>query len=156
MPGGGIRAAAEISKAVPQTVVLMLTVSEEREDLLAAVRAGAAGYVLKDSAPDDLCNAIHSVLAGEGFLASRLVAPMMNELRNHGADSTHEWGFRQGLSYREGEVLALLRAGRTTSEIAYDLSISAVTVRRHISATLQKLHVRDRKELLMFVERSTN
>ena len=156
MPGGGIRAAAEISSALPDTPILMLTVSAEDDDLIAAVRAGASGYILKDGDPERIPRALRSVLAGEGVIEGPLVTRLLDELRARGSRRRGIPG-RNGaeLTERESEVLDLLGEGRTTSEIAYALSISDVTVRRHVSELVKKARLRDRSELLgLLKERS--
>ena len=152
IPGGGIRAAAEISAKLPETAIVVLTFSRREEDVLAALRAGVSGYLLKDLAPERLPEALRSVLRGEAAIQESLVGTLINEIRASRRSSVRVVD-RIGaeLTPRETEVLDLLREEKTTGEIAYALSISEVTVRRHISEIVKKLRVRDRKEVLRVV-----
>lgn len=148
MPGGGIAAAARITEELPGTAVVMLTVSRDDEDLFAALRAGARGYLLKDMDPGRLAAALRGVLSGEAALPRTLVARLIGEFRVDGRPS-RRLGRRRGatLTAREGEVLELLRREMTTAEIAHRLGVADVTVRRHVSAILAKLRVPDRKAM---------
>jgi DNA-binding NarL/FixJ family response regulator len=146
MPGGGILAAAEIAAHLPDTSVVMLTVSCSDDDLFAALKAGAAGYLLKDTDPTRLPLALRGVLAGEAAVPRALVARVINEFRSAGP--RHRLlvrGHRPArLTTREWEVLEGLGQGLTTAEISERLFVSAVTVRSHISAILRKLDVPNR------------
>ena len=146
MPGGGIDAAAEITRAVPDVAVVMLTQSVEEDDLFDALRAGASGYLLKDSDPATLGDSLRSVLAGEGAMAPRLVARIMAEFR---APSKRRLGRKSPaaakLSAREWEVMQLLVEGLSTEEVAARLFLSPTTVRVHVSTVLKKLRVKDRE-----------
>jgi DNA-binding NarL/FixJ family response regulator len=144
MPGGGIQAAAAIAATAPQTAVVMLTVSDSTEHLLAALRAGAVGYLPKDIPPDRLAAALRGVLAGEPALPRALVGPVLDKLRNRPEAAIGE----VGLTPREIEIMRMLRAGLRTAEIGRSLSLSPVTVRRHISAAVGKLGVANREEAL--------
>jgi DNA-binding NarL/FixJ family response regulator len=153
MPGNGITAAARIHAALPDTSVVMLTVSTNDSDLFDALRAGAAGYLLKDTDPERLPHALRGVLEGEAALPRALVARLIEEFR--GREHRRVSLFKRRsveLTSREWQVLELLRNGLTTGEIADQLVISRVTVRTHVSAILKKLHVRDRKEALELFE----
>ena len=156
MPGGGIRAAAEITSALPGTAVVMLSVSAEDEDLLAALRAGALGYVLKNGRPLRIAEAVQAAAAGHGAIDATLVPRVLGELRSRRSVTTSIPGLNLELTNRERDVLELLREGKTTSEIAYGLSISDVTVRRHISELVRKAGVADRKALLSLFEERSN
>lgn len=146
MPGGGgIDAAAEISARLPGTAIVMLTVSAEEQDLFDAIRAGAAGYLLKDIDPARLPAALEGVLAGEAAIPRRLVGRIVEELSERSRRRVpleHRGGAE--LTSREWETVELLRDGASTAEVAERLSISQVTVRRHVSEVLRKLHVPDR------------
>lgn len=154
MPGGGIRAAAEIAGQLPRTVIVMLTVSRDDDDLFDALRAGASGYLLKDTSPERLPMALHGVLEGEAAVPRALVARMIDELRSRGARRRIPRLRRRGveLSRREWEVLELMREGLTTKQIAERLFVSPITVRRHISGVLAKLDVPDRASALALLE----
>lgn len=145
MPGNGIAAAAEISSQLPATAVVMLTVSQNDDDLFAALRAGAVGYLLKDTDPERLPMALLGVLRGEGALPRTLVARLVEEFRGRGKRRLTLSGERKvELTPREWEVLEGLRDGRSTEELAGQLFVSQVTVRTHVSAILKKLKVPDR------------
>lgn len=155
MPGNGIQATREITAALPDTAVVMLTVSRDDEDLFDAIRAGAAGYLLKDTAPGRLPNALRGVLAGEAALPRTLASRLMDEFRSQGRRRRMlGLGKRMPeLTPREWDTLELLRDGLSTAEIAERLQVSPVTVRRHVSAILGKLRVPDRAAALELLER---
>jgi DNA-binding NarL/FixJ family response regulator len=145
MPGGGIRAAEQIAVALPEAAVVMLTVSRDDNDLFAALRAGASGYLLKDMDPDRLPMALEGVLRGEAALPRNLVARLMEEFRSRGRRRmTLPNRQAASLTSREWEVLERMGKGLKTGEIAADLGVSSVTVRTHVSAILRKLQVPDR------------
>jgi DNA-binding NarL/FixJ family response regulator len=153
MPGGGLEAARHISERAPETAVVMLTVSDSTEDVLAALRAGAVGYLPKDTRPDRLAAALCGVLKGEAALPRALVGRVLSEFRGLSApiaDPLRVGGVE--LTGRESEILRLLRAGRSTVEIGELLSLSPITVRRHISSGVAKLGVADRKAALRAIE----
>lgn len=149
MPGGGIQAAAAIAALVPATAIVMLTVSDSTEHLLGALRAGAVGYLPKDMPPDRLPAALRGVLAGETALPRALVGPVLGKLRElPGNASDVLRAGTLGLTGREDEIMRLLRSGLRTADIGRTLSLSPVTVRRHISTAVAKLGVADRSEAI--------
>jgi DNA-binding NarL/FixJ family response regulator len=154
MPGSGIAAAAEISALVPETAIIMLTVSLADEDLFAALRAGASGYLLKDTNPTRLPLALEGVLRGESALPRVLVGRLIEEFR--GRERRRRIPLvaqnKAKLTSREWEVLELLREGRSTAEIADRLYVTRVTVRSHVAAILRKLKVSDRVSAVRLFE----
>jgi DNA-binding NarL/FixJ family response regulator len=148
MPGSGIRAAAEISATLAGVHILMLTVSRDDNQLFDALKAGAAGCLLKDMDPGTLPDAVRRVAAGEAVLPGRLARRLIDELRF--GDSHPSRGpvdnLRVPVTPREREVLEMLGERRSTAEMADRLKLSPVTVRRHISALLPKLAVSSREE----------
>ena len=158
MPGSGIKAAEEIGQALPGTTVVMLTVSRDDDDLFAALRAGASGYLLKDTDPSRLPFALRGVLEGEAALPRGLVARLIEEFRTRGKRRRLPLMRQRGveLTEREWEVLEFLHDGLSTAEIAERLSISPVTVRRHVSEILKKLRVTSREEAVKLMEQSEN
>ena len=153
MPGGGIAAAAEISRRLPDAVIVMLTVSREDADLFDALRAGAAGYLLKDIDPARLPVALEGVLAGEAALPRGLVTRLVQEFRTRSKSKRLLAGFAGAkLTDREWDVLELMREGQSTAEIAARLAIAPVTVRRHISEILRKLRVTDREAAVRLLD----
>jgi DNA-binding NarL/FixJ family response regulator len=154
MPGSGIKAAEEIVQSLPGTTVVMLTVSRDDDDLFAALRAGASGYLLKDTDPARLPFALRGVLEGEAALPRGLVARLIDEFRTRGKRRRLPLMRQRGveLTEREWEVLDFLQDGLATAEIAERLSISPVTVRRHVSEILKKLRVTTREEAVRLLE----
>ena len=153
MPGSGIRAAGEITKALPDTAVVMLTASRDDEDLFDALRAGASGYLLKDMDPDRLAAALRGVMAGEAALPRSLALKVMRQLQ-----SPTRRVFRPSnsssatrLTSRETEVLEMMAEGLSTEQIAEKLFIGKVTVRTHVSNVLKKLRVPDRDAAVRLV-----
>ncbi|MEW6163562.1 MAG: response regulator transcription factor [Pseudomonadota bacterium] len=142
MPGiGGIAAARQIAERLPAVRIMMLTVAEEPESLLAALKAGAHGYVLKGVAAHELRGIIRNVAAGEAYVTPTLAAEMLTEFsrpRPPDAFST--------LTARETEVLELLSRGLTNREIGERLHLAEKTVKHYMTVILQKLHVRTRTE----------
>jgi DNA-binding NarL/FixJ family response regulator len=146
MPGGGITAAREITTAQPEVAVVMLTHSAEDEDLFDSLRAGASGYLLKDSDPATLADALRSAVAGEALMPPRLVARIMDEFRAPGRRRfTRRSPAAARLSTREWEVMQLLGEGLSTEQAAARLFLSPTTVRVHVSSVLRKLRVKDRE-----------
>jgi DNA-binding NarL/FixJ family response regulator len=158
MPGGGIRAAEEIHRELPEAAIVMLTVSADAGDLFDALRAGASGYLLKDADPTRLPHALRGVLDGEAALPRTLTARLIEEFRERGRRRRLRLGRRRTveLTPREWDVLELLNERRTTSEMADRLTISPVTVRRHVSEILHKLQVPDRAAALRLLARRSD
>lgn len=147
MPGNGIAAADEIGRRVPEAAVVMLTVSQGDEDLFDALEAGAIGYLLKDTSPLRLPDALRAVLRGEAALPPHLVTKVVSEFRQRRRRRRVPLPGRKpvDLTDREREVLAMMRDGLTTAEMAERLFVAPVTVRTHIAAILRKLRVPDRR-----------
>jgi DNA-binding NarL/FixJ family response regulator len=148
MPGGGPSAASKITSSLPSTLVLMLTVSRDNEDVLESLRRGAIGYLLKDMNPASLPVAVRAALGGEGVLPRSLAAGLIEEFRRRPETRRPSGQPRDqpALSSREWEILELLAEGARTAEMAERLFLSQVTVRRHISSILSKLGVSSREE----------
>ena len=145
MPGDGITAAREISSQLPQTAVVMLTASREDEDLFDSLKAGASGYLLKDTDPAELSAALQGVLAGEAAMSPALVSRLIEQLRGpRRSPLTRKSSAASRLSARELEVMELLAEGLSTEEVADRLFLSPTTVRVHVSTSLRKLRVSDR------------
>jgi DNA-binding NarL/FixJ family response regulator len=146
MPGNGITAAREISRSLPGTAVVMLTASAEDDDLFDSLRAGASGYLLKDTDSGLLVDELRCVLAGEAAMSRRLVGRIMEEFRS---PATPRFARRSRasakLSPREWEVMELLGEGLSTDEVARRLFLSPTTVRVHVSGVVRKLRVKDRE-----------
>lgn len=154
MPGGGIRAASQISKALPDASILILTVSRSDDDLFEALTAGAMGYLLKDTDPDHLPDALRKVLAGEAALPPALAARLVTEFRSRAKRRVlpQVRGRDVELTQKEWQVLDGMRDGLSTKEIADQLFVAPATVRSHVSAILKKLAVQDREAALRLLE----
>jgi DNA-binding NarL/FixJ family response regulator len=148
----GLEACAALRERRPQTYVLMLTVSEEEPDLYAALRVGAAGYLLKDMPPDELIEAVLAVARGEPRIAQAMASRMLVELGS-GAAGRGSGDPIDRLSDREREVLGLLSEGLRNREIAERLVISEATVKTHVRRVLEKLRFRNRAEAAAFAAR---
>ncbi len=142
----GIEATATIRRQLPDTEVIALTSVLEDEKVFGAIRAGAIGYLLKDTEADELCRAIKAAAAGQVQLSPQAAARLMREVRP--PDSPDE------LTPRETEVLRLLARGLANKEIARDLSIGEKTVKTHVSNILSKLGVLSRTQAALYAVRA--
>ena len=147
MPGGGLTAARQIGAACPATRIVMLTVSEDEDDLLAAVKAGASGYVLKGAGGSELVGVIRSVNAGEVYVAPALAWGMLRELQTPRTSPYDE------LTDREREVLELVAEGLSNQEIGARLGLAEKTIKHYMTNILGKLQVRSRVEAALLVAR---
>lgn len=154
MPGGGSNAAAIINKELPDTAIVILTVSRSDDDLFEALTAGAMGYLLKDTDPDHLPVALRSVLAGEAALPPALAARLVREFRSRAnrRKLPQVQGRDVELTQKEWEVLDGMRQGLSTKEIADQMFVGSATVRSHVSAILKKLAVPDRQSALRLLD----
>lgn len=151
MPGlDGIEATRRILRERPATRVIALTSFLDDEKVLPAVRAGAAGYLLKDVEPEQLVRAIRTVHGGEALLHPAATATVMRELADH-AEPADEADL--GLTGREREVLALVARGLPNKLIAHELGIAEKTVKTHMSSILAKLGVTDRTQAALLAVR---
>jgi NarL family two-component system response regulator LiaR len=138
----GISATQAIRRDYPDTEVVALTSVLEDESVINAVRAGAIGYLLKDTQAEDLVKAIHAAAAGQVQLSPRAAERLMREIR---APESPE-----KLTERETEVLRLIALGKSNKEIASDLSISETTVKTHVSNILMKLNLPSRTRAALY------
>ncbi|GBD08134.1 Oxygen regulatory protein NreC [Candidatus Thermoflexus japonica] len=151
MPGmDGLAATHEICRIAPQTRVLVLSQHENREYVLPALRAGAAGYVLKRAPDDTLIRAIRAVYAGETYVDPRLAELLVEEVRRSTEGSADPL---DTLTEREREILILLAQGKSYQEIAQTLFISVKTVDFHRTNLMRKLGLKNRAELIQFAMR---
>jgi DNA-binding NarL/FixJ family response regulator len=141
----GIEAARTIHRLLPTTKVVMLTASDEEEDVYEALKAGASGYLLKETLLDDLPGAVRVVAQGLGLLLSPAIASkLVTEFKEPSRPSS-----AANLTSRELEVLRLVSQGRANAEIAEELCLSSHTVKRHVANILAKLHQRSRLDAVM-------
>ena len=145
MAGGGIHAVREITAASPLVRVVMLTVSENEEDVTAALRAGARGYVLKGVPARQLVDILRSVAAGEVYVTPSLAASLLYEL-SAGPPTKSVPNLLDDLTERERQILERVAVADSNKEIATHLHLSEKTVKHHVTNILQKLQARNRVE----------
>ena len=148
LPGmSGIQVLRELAPRLPETRIIMLTVSASDRDVLDAIRNGAAGYLTKDVTPESLARAVRAAYEGELVMPRRLAARLVLRLaRRSGPDPASEAEGVERLTARERDVLRLLADGLSDRDIATALTISTRTVETHVSSVLHKLGVRNRAE----------
>jgi DNA-binding NarL/FixJ family response regulator len=145
----GIEATRRIVSEHPEIKVLVLTTFDADSYVLQALRAGASGYVLKDSQPSAIISSILSVMSGERVMASAVANRVLDMLT--GATTPKE--FYDGLTAREIEIIKLLAIGQANKQIAYRLHISEKTVRNHVSHMYEKLGIYDRSQAVLYAVR---
>ena len=150
MPGmDGIEAARQITAAIPETRVLILTTFDLDEYVYRALRAGASGFLLKDTPPADLLAAIRVVAAGDALLAPSVTRRLIAQFARLPEPRQRPARTLDGVTDREREVLILVARGLTNSELADHLHVSPATAKTHVSRLLMKLHARDRTQLVI-------
>jgi DNA-binding NarL/FixJ family response regulator len=147
MPGSGLEAARGIAAACPATRVVMLTVSEDEDDLLAVMKAGASGYVLKGASAAELGRVLHAVAAGEVYVAPGLAWGLLREMSKPRTTPLDE------LTVREREVLELVAEGLSNQEIGDRLGLAEKTIKHYMTNILGKLQVRSRVEAALIAYR---
>ncbi|WP_305781157.1 response regulator [Nocardia nova] len=148
--GSGAQATAEVLRVSPRSRVLVLSASDERGDVLEAVKAGASGYLVKSASAAELIDAVRATAAGQAVFTPGLAGVVLGEFRRiagTGADRSAE---RPVLTDRETEVLRLVAKGLSAKQIATRLSVSHRTVENHVQATLRKLQLGNRVELTRY------
>jgi NarL family two-component system response regulator LiaR len=142
----GIEAIRIIKEKHPEDKILVLTSFAADDQVFPAIKAGAQGYLLKDSDPEDLVRAIHQVYQGDSFLSPAVARKVLEEV----FQKTEKPLSTDPLTKREVEVLQVLAKGKSNREIADQLTISETTVRTHVSNILAKLHLASRTEAALF------
>src|SRR6476661_9992159 len=138
----GIEATRAIADAVPTAKILMLTVSDEEEDLYEAVKAGATGYLLKEISIEEVANAIRAVVTGQSLISPSMASKLLSEFNNLAKKADEKQAVPSPrLTDRELEVLKLVAQGMSNREIATELYISENTVKNHVRNILEKLHL---------------
>jgi two-component system response regulator DegU len=155
----GLEATRKVKQEYPKIIVLILTMHENPDYLLEALRAGAAGYVLKDASHEEVVTAVRQALGGESpldpELAARLLRRLAAEENGRVEAPRNARGRREGLPHvepltpREGEVLQLMKLGHTNRQIARELVISPGTAKNHVEHIIQKLVVSDRTQAVV-------
>src|SRR5207302_1349908 len=148
----GIEATRAIADAVPTAKILMLTVSDEEEDLYEAVKAGATGYLLKEISIEEVANAIRAVVTGQSLISPSMASKLLSEFNNL-AKQAQQKVMVPKLTERELQVLKLVAQGMSNREVAEDLFISENTVKNHVRNILEKLHLHSRMEAVVYAVR---
>jgi DNA-binding NarL/FixJ family response regulator len=150
--GGCVLAVRRIADRAPTAVVLIVAPRLDNEALLAGVRAGAAGFISEALGASGLVRAVEVALNGESVIPRAGVGTLIDQLRDGTQEQTSVDGLELQLTRREADVLVRRREGMTTKEIAYELDLSAVTVRRHLSAVARKAKARQARPLTLALE----
>lgn len=154
MPGvSGIEATRRVRSLVPSVKVAILTVSESDEDLFAAVRAGATGYLLKEVSIEELADAVRAVARGHSLISPSMASRLLAEFNVLSRRVEEQQGTAPRLSERELEVLRLVARGLSNRDIAAELVIAENTVKNHVRNILEKLQLRSRMEAAMYAVR---
>lgn len=155
MPGmGGLEATRLIKAKQPETKIVMLTVSDDEQDLFEAVKSGAHGYMLKDLEASQFYEALNLIQQGEAILPTRLAGKLLEEFRNQAKNVTREQETNP-LSAREQEILCQVAEGLTNKEVGSSLFISENTVKFHMKNILDKLHLQNRAQVISWAARQS-
>jgi len=146
--GSGIALVRQVAQLDDRIRTVILTVSHDGDEMLGAIRAGADGFLTKDQAPERVVSVLHGVVAGEAALSRRMVGHLVRDVRagQRRISIATRLPHRERLTPRQLEVLQLIAAGNTTSEMAELLSLSPETVRWHVKSILRKLRAKTRAE----------
>ena len=155
MPGlDGIAATREVLGVSPDIKVAILTTFEQDDYIFGALSAGASGFVLKRTRPEDLIAAIHTIAAGDALLSPPITKRVIERMAGQAVPDAGASGRLDELTPREREVLELIARGLSNSEIAAALFIEESTVKTHVRRILMKLHLRDRVQAVIFAYES--
>ena len=149
----GVAATREICQRFPETKVVVLTTFDDNQYLTQALQYGAAGYLLKDTPPEELAQAIQAVHKGYTQLGPGLGKKVMAQIRNPSPNPPPGW---QELTPREQEILQLIATGASNREIAQELHITEKTVKNHVTNILSRLNLRDRTQAAILVNSINN
>lgn len=151
MPGtSGLEAINLMRDEVPQVKVIMLTVSEDSDDLIDALRAGARGYLLKNIEIDFLLDSIRRAAAGESVMSSQMITKLADSMRSSQKDTTPRQMSPAKLSPREREIIIMLARGSSNKEIARSLALAESTVKIHVQGILRKLNFASRVQAAVY------
>jgi DNA-binding NarL/FixJ family response regulator len=150
----GVEATRHISRDAPLTRVVVLTISDQEQDVMDAILAGACGYLLKDASIQELMRGIEAAGSGESIVSPTIAAKVLQRVRASSSQPEIEKTIRAELSEREIEVLKLIANGKDNAMIAAELHISPKTVKNHISNILMKLQIDNRIQAAVYAVRS--
>jgi len=154
MPGGGLNALSAIVERWPEARALVLTASESDDDVLAALRAGARGYVLKGVGASTLAEIVRGIAAGESYVSPALAARILVEMQSvvaRPAETSEAVDPLSTLTEREEQILRMVADGNSNKEVGRLLALQEKTIKHHMTRILQKLHVRNRTEAAMLL-----
>ncbi len=155
MPGmNGVDATRHISREAPLTRVIVLTISDQEQDVMDAILAGACGYLLKDASIQDLMKGIEAAAVGESLISPHIAGKVLQHVRATTVAPDAAATIRAELSDREIQVLKLIASGNDNAMIARELHISPKTVKNHISNILMKLQIENRIQAAVYAVRS--
>jgi len=146
----GIAATAELTRTAPATRVLILTTFEQDDYIFGGLRAGASGFLLKRTRPEDLISAVHTVAAGDALLSPSVTRRVIERMSRQPTPDLTGQARLDELTAREREVLALIARGLSNREIAAELVVEESTIRSHVKRILAKLGLRDRVQVVIF------
>jgi len=146
--GDGLSVVARVAQSHPATRVVMLTASGEGDDLMAAMRAGASGYVVKGAGASEVVDAVRAVAQGAAYITPRMAGHLLVEMTRQQADNPLD-----ELTERERQVLELVARGMSNKEVGEALNLAEKTVKHYMTAVLQKLHVRSRLEAALLAQK---
>ena len=146
MPGGGLSAAERIAEAFPAVRIVMLTVSEQDDDVHAALKTGALGYVLKGIGGAELIKVVRDVAGGSAYVSPALAARLLKDVGEPDAKPARPASLLEALTSREREILELVAGGKSNKEVAITLDLQEKTVKHYMTNILKKLQVRNRVE----------
>jgi DNA-binding NarL/FixJ family response regulator len=147
----GIGATRELSRTAPGTRVLVLTTFEQDDYVFGALRAGASGFLLKRTRPEELIAAVHTIAAGDSLLSPSITRRVIDRMAQQPTADPADQARLDDLTPREREVLELVARGLSNREIAAALVIEESTIRTHVKRILMKLELRDRVQAVIFV-----
>jgi len=146
----GIAATAELTRAAPGTRVLILTTFEQDDYIFGGLRAGASGFLLKRTRPEELIAAVHTIAAGDALLSPSVTRRVIERMGAQPAPDLAGQARLEELTPRERDVLGLIARGLANREIAAALGVEDSTVRSHVKRILMKLALRDRVQIVIF------
>jgi DNA-binding NarL/FixJ family response regulator len=146
----GIAATRELARAAPDSKVLILTTFEQDDYIFGALRAGASGFLLKRTRPEELIAAVHAVAAGDSLLSPSVTRRVIDRVAQQPTPELSGHARLDGLTPREREVLALIARGLSNREIATALVVEESTIRTHVKRILMKLDLRDRVQAVIY------
>jgi DNA-binding NarL/FixJ family response regulator len=155
MPGcDGLEATQRIKQELPQTIIVMLTVREEDENLFQSIRNGAQGYLIKNIHSKEMLEMLRGAMRGEAAITPVLGGRLLEEFRRVSQRASQDPQEVEALTHREQEILSLVAAGNTNTEIAANLQVSIHTVKTHMRKILAKLHRERRYEAASYALRA--